>query len=305
MYGFTSASILLWLALRGRPGSYTWVSWCYETVCVLEYSSALVFVSEDEMRVIWFFTNIPGTYILLGQRAGLIITALTLFGLALGNAYLPRPYSPNALATTLFGIAYLGAFFHIYGSRSISYFIRMRESNQKLEHMATHDTLTGLLNARAYYAHCEQMILLARRNSTPYTVLFVDLDHFKTINDTYGHAAGDGVLRAVAEALAHGLRRSDAIGRIGGEEFSVFLPNTALNDALPLAESLRSKIEALGITVENRPLRITASIGVASNQHSEQSILDIQRVADQAMYLAKREGRNRVSTIPQSDPATA
>lgn len=304
MYCFSGISILLLLALRGHPERFPLVAWGYEMLCLLEYSSALIFVPEDEMRVIWFFTNVPGVYILLGQRPGLAITALTVIGLAIGNPYLPKPYSPNAIATTLLAIAYVGVFFHLYGNRSISYFVRMRESNRQLRHLASHDTLTGLLNARAYYASCEQMIHLAKRNNTPYTVLFVDLDHFKAINDTYGHAAGDTVLKSVAETLSCNVRQSDAVGRIGGEEFSVFLPNTTLSGAFTLAESIRLKIESLKLSIDQQELKITASIGVASNQHSEQSILEIQRMADQAMYLAKSRGRNRVSTLEtQEDTA--
>lgn len=297
---FTVLSMILWLLLRGHPQRFAWVAWPYEFLCLLEYVSALYFVSEDEIRVIWFFTNIPGVYILLGQRAGLAITILSIVGLALGNGALPHPYSPNAIATLLAAMSYLGAFFHVYGNRSISYFVRMRESNQQLQHMATHDPLTGLLNARAYYAACDQMIHLAARNHTPYAVLFVDLDHFKAINDTYGHEAGDIVLRSVAATLLETMRQSDAVGRIGGEEFSVFLPNTELAGALSLAETVRTEIENLMPCVGSQRLRITASIGVARNQHNAQSMADIQRLADQAMYNAKQQGRNRVSSVEHS-----
>lgn len=294
---FTTLSVVGWLLLRGAPQRFRWVAWPYETLCLLEYASALYFVSEDEMRVIWFFTNIPGVYILLGQRAGLAITVLSLAGLALGNGLLPRPYSPNGIATLLAALAYVGAFFHVYGNRSISYFIRMRESNRQLRYMASHDPLTGLLNARAYYAICDQMIQLASRNHTPYAALFVDLDHFKTINDTHGHEAGDAVLRGVATKLLETVRKSDVVGRVGGEEFSVFLPNTDLDGALKLAETLRAEIEKLKLWVGAEQLRVTASIGVARNQHNEQSMRDLQRLADQAMYCAKQQGRNRVSSL--------
>ncbi|MDP5241381.1 GGDEF domain-containing protein [Uliginosibacterium sp. 31-16] len=294
---FTTLSVVLWLLLRGQPQRFLRVAWPYEILCLLEYVSALYFVSEDEMRVIWFFTNIPGVYILLGQRAGLAITVLSVVGLALGNGLLPRPYSSNGMATLLAALAYVGAFFHVYGARSLSYFFRMRESNGQLRHMASHDPLTGLLNARAYYAACDQMIHLATRNRTPYAVLFVDLDHFKRINDTHGHEAGDLVLKCVAARLMETVRQSDAVGRVGGEEFSVFLPNTDLAGALRLAESLRLGIEALMPDIGSQRLRITASIGVARNQHSEQSMAEIQRLADQAMYDAKQRGRNRVSAV--------
>jgi diguanylate cyclase (GGDEF)-like protein len=163
--------------------------------------------------------------------------------------------------------------------------------------MATRDPLTGMLNARSYYEICEGLIKLAHRNKTPYSVLFVDLDHFKSINDTYGHAAGDLVLKAVADCLTNNLRESDVLGRIGGEEFSIFLPNTSFVDALNLAEHMRFSIESIMPDVGEGKRKITASIGVAKNEHSEQSMLEIQQQADIAMYRAKAAGRNRVSYL--------
>ncbi len=292
---FMSLSLLLWLGLRGRPHLLLKLAWMYEAVCMAEYTSALYMVSADEMRVIWYFTNIPGVYILLGQKAGMMITLATMLGLAVGNAYLPQPYSINAMATLLVALFYLGAFFHIYGARSMSYFVRMRESNQRLRHLASHDPLTDLLNAGAYYATCDQLIHLAQRHHQRFSVLFVDLDHFKKINDTYGHEAGDIVLKAVSKTMLSVVRQSDAVGRIGGEEFSVFLPDTDLAGAHKLAEHMRQEIEDLMPQIATQRLRITASIGIATSDQVGESMAAIQRRADQAMYEAKQLGRNRVS----------
>ena len=292
---FTLLSLVIWLALRGQPQRFIVLGWVYEMLCLLEYVSALYFVSEDEMRAIWFFTNIPGVYILLGQRQGMLITVATIIGLAVGNAYLPRPYSPNALATLLAALVYFGAFFHVYGARSISYFVRMRKSIQQLRHIASHDPLTDLLNAGAYYATCDQLIHLANRHQQHFSVLFVDLDHFKKINDTHGHEAGDIVLKTVARKLQDSVRQSDAVGRIGGEEFSVFLPDTDLAGASRLAETMRGEIEKLMPQISTQRIKVTASIGVACCEHGAESMAAIQRRADQAMYDAKQQGRNRVS----------
>ncbi|MFZ6772746.1 GGDEF domain-containing protein [Undibacterium sp. SXout7W] len=300
MTAFTILSLIVWLLLRGQPQRFITLAWVYETVCLLEYVSALYFVSEDEMRVIWFFTNIPGVYILLGQRPGMLITIATIIGLGAGNSSLPKPYSPHAIATLLAALAYFGAFFHVYGARSISYFVRMRESNRQLRHIASHDPLTDLLNAGAYYATCDQLIHLANRHQQHFSVLFVDLDHFKRINDTYGHEAGDIVLKAVTKQLQNSVRQSDAVGRIGGEEFSVFLPDTDLSGATKLAESMRSEIEKLMPQIGTQRIKVTASIGVASCERSEDSMAAIQRRADQAMYDAKQQGRNRVSCFTQT-----
>lgn len=294
---YTIASVLFWLILRGRKQLFIPIAWSFEVVSLLELSSAMIYVPADELRILWLFTNIPGAYLLLGRMVGAIITTIIIVGLIAGNSLMAAPYSANAIATAVISMIYSAAFFHAYASRSWFFYMRMRTSNEKLKFMATRDPLTGMLNARSYYEICEGLIKLAHRNKSPYSVLFVDLDHFKSINDSYGHAAGDLVLKAVADCLANNLRGSDVLGRIGGEEFSIFLPNTPFADALNLAEHVRSSIEAIMPAIGEGNRKITASIGVARNEHSEQTMLEIQQQADIAMYRAKAAGRNRVSSL--------
>jgi diguanylate cyclase (GGDEF)-like protein len=173
----------------------------------------------------------------------------------------------------------------------------MRDYNVQLLDLASHDPLTGVFNAGAYYRACDQMIHVSQRANQLFAVLFIDLDHFKSINDTYGHAAGDDVLRTVASTIQQSIRRSDVVGRIGGEEFSVFLPSTDLVGAQQLAETLRAEIEKIQIEIDGVLLKITASIGVAIKRFEQETMQAIQQNADQAMYEAKRGGRNRVSTF--------
>ncbi len=297
MVFFTAASTLLWLWLRGAPVRFMPAAWMYEVLSLWEAISSLLYVSEDELRLLWFFTNVPGVFILLGRRAGWAITLTTMVGLAWGNAHLARQYSPNAMATALLCLLYLGIFFHTYVGRTFSYFNRMRDYNARLQELASHDPLTQIFNARAYYAACEQHITHSQRSGQPYSVLFIDLDHFKRINDAQGHAAGDEVLRVVAKTLGERLRGSDVLGRIGGEEFSIFLPDTPLQGALQLAENLRLAVEQCQPCIGSTRLTITASIGVATRSLDAQNMEVIQQHADQAMYQAKKAGRNRVSTL--------
>lgn len=297
MHAFIASTLLLWALLRGRKHWFKPLAWAYEAVCMVEYTSSLWLVPADELRLQWFFVNVPGVFLLLGQRAGWWIVALTVLILTVSNTAMAAPYSANAMATAVLSLVYLGVFFHVFGARSISYFNRMRESNQQLEDIASHDALTGVLNGRAYYAQCEVLIALARRSRQPYAVLFVDLDHFKAVNDQHGHAAGDAVLRAVAACLTASIRRTDRLGRIGGEEFSVFLPNTGRAGAMQLAETMRRAIEDSQPDIGSQRLRVTASVGVAVCDELALDMLDIQHQADQAMYLAKSRGRNRVSAL--------
>jgi diguanylate cyclase (GGDEF)-like protein len=297
MVVFTATATVLWLLLRGAPGRFKLIGWTYEVLSLIEAASSTIFVSVDELRILWFYTNVPCVFILLGQRAGWGVTALTILGFMMGNAHLERPYSPNAVATGVLALLYFGVSFHAYVDRSISYFKRMRDYNVQLLDLASHDPLTGVFNAGAYYRACDQMIHASQRANQLFAVLFIDLDHFKSINDTYGHAVGDDVLRAVAATIQKTIRRSDVVGRIGGEEFSVFLPNTDVMGAQQLAETLRSAVEKIQIEVDGVFLKITASIGVATKSFEQETMQAIQQHADQAMYEAKRAGRNRVSTF--------
>lgn len=295
---FTILATVLWWVLRGHKGRFVTVAWLYELVCLLEYTSALVHVPQDELRIIWFYINVPGVYLLLGQRAGMVITGLTVTGLALGNAHLSAPYSIHAMATGILSLVYLGLFFHVYADRLLSYFARMRESNDMLGELATRDALTGIYNARAYQDMCNQQLASARRRQSPCAVLFVDLDHFKAINDQHGHLAGDKVLTDVAHCLARQLRSTDVLGRVGGEEFSILLPDTTVEAARQVADTIRLAIENLmPDTGSGKRLRVTASIGVTGHQSDGETMESIQQRADQAMYAAKQQGRNRVSVL--------
>ena len=295
---FTALALACWAALRSRPERFVAIAWTYEAICMLEYTSALLFVPTDELRLLWFMVNIPGVFILLGPRAGWVITGLSLL-IVLGlNPWLPRPYSGNAQATLLLAVIYLSVMFHVFGDRSVSYFSRMRRYNVKLLRIATHDALTGVFNARAYHEQSQAAIRAGAAAGQGYSVLFVDLDHFKRVNDAHGHAAGDQVLQAAARTLQKGVRHNDVVGRIGGEEFGVLLPQTDLERALQVAEHLRRSIEQLAIDVGGHSLKITASIGVAHCPDGKTELRSLQQRADSAMYQAKAAGRNRVTCLP-------
>ena len=181
-----------------------------------------------------------------------------------------------------------------------SFIKELKTAETKLVEMATQDFLTGLLNRRETFHRLDEELQRSRRLATPFSVLLLDLDHFKQVNDVHGHSAGDLVLQAVAAALRQGVRPYDLCCRYGGEEFLVILPETALEAAAGIAERLRHDIENLKIAVTKKTdLRITASIGAAAIGDDETTDQLIAR-ADEAMYTAKASGRNRVC---QANPA--
>ncbi len=163
-----------------------------------------------------------------------------------------------------------------------------------LFHEASTDALTGVSNRRYFIARAEQELRRARRFARGLSVMMVDLDHFKNINDTHGHAGGDLVLKEAVKACSGSLRGTDNIGRLGGEEFAVLMPETDLKAALEGAERLRRAIEGHKIAIGKQIVQCTASVGVASLQPQDGDIDALLHRADQALYLAKQDGRNRV-----------
>jgi diguanylate cyclase (GGDEF)-like protein len=172
---------------------------------------------------------------------------------------------------------------------------RWRWHASELERLSRTDSLTGLLNRRRFLEMCEREQIRAARYGRPLSLVLVDLDHFKQVNDTHGHAAGDQVLVEVARVLRSGVRDVDLVARYGGEEFAVLLPDTGRAGAEEVAARCLRLIESTPILVDSQRLDVTASMGVAAIPHERaKRVEDLIRLADDALYRAKREGRNRV-----------
>jgi diguanylate cyclase (GGDEF)-like protein len=162
----------------------------------------------------------------------------------------------------------------------------------ELRRLATTDPLTGISSRRAFREDADKYIALARRHRSQVSALAVDIDRFKSINDTYGHAAGDQVLKAVAGCLAAELRQSDVLGRMGGEEFGIILPDANAEAALAVAEKLRHAIAKLTFPGSRPPIRVTASFGIAALDPGADDLDSVMVKADEALYEAKAGGRN-------------
>jgi diguanylate cyclase (GGDEF)-like protein len=171
---------------------------------------------------------------------------------------------------------------------------RIAAYTSELLRLATTDPLTGTANRRAFLARSEAEITRARRFSRPVSLLMFDLDHFKSINDTYGHAAGDEVLKAVGQVLLATLRPVDIPGRLGGEEFGVLLVETALPEAALVAERLRERLQAMVVRHGDNSIRFTVSVGATSLGTQVQGLEGALQIADKLMYRAKQTGRNRI-----------
>ncbi len=164
-----------------------------------------------------------------------------------------------------------------------------------LRRLATTDDLTGALTRKEFFRQVKNTMERVSRNPVGYSLLMVDLDHFKRVNDQYGHEAGDTVLQSFVFECRKVLREGDLLARIGGEEFALFLPETDLGGAIRVAERLRKRIAASMIPTRDGALSYTVSIGVSWNNSRDVSIAELLRRADQSLYEAKDEGRNRVA----------
>jgi two-component system cell cycle response regulator len=171
----------------------------------------------------------------------------------------------------------------------------LMEANERLRHMSQTDALTGLENRRHIEIRLEEMFEHAKRLNEPFACVMVDLDKFKSVNDEFGHQAGDAVLRQLARILKNEVREIDHAGRYGGEEFILLLTGTVLDAAVTFAERVRKAIEGHTFTFDNGTIKRTASFGVAAWPHPKISSCDgLVRAADDALYVAKETGRNRV-----------
>ncbi|MCK4705201.1 MAG: GGDEF domain-containing protein, partial [Gammaproteobacteria bacterium] len=167
-------------------------------------------------------------------------------------------------------------------------------SNEKLEQLTRTDVLTGLNNRRSLFEKGGIILTSAQRYGNSLSVVMLDIDNFKSINDTYGHATGDEVLKAVASTLSQGVRDSDFAGRVGGEEFAVILQETNLTSAQGLIERLRAAVELTNIHIESQDISVTASFGIAQFEADNDDFDKLLSRADVALYQAKEGGRNQV-----------
>jgi len=180
----------------------------------------------------------------------------------------------------------------------IDLLLRVHRDEQEMRSLASYDSLTGLLSRHAFFDNANNYISLAQREKNAFSVLVIDLDHFKLINDRYGHPAGDAVLKLFADVVNSVARRSDIIGRLGGEEFAMVLPSTTASEALEFSQRLHHAINQAVLKFNGSAIRYTVSIGLTEfDNASADSIDDLLAQADIALYQAKQAGRNQTATF--------
>lgn len=231
----------------------------------------------------------PYTYILLLTSKN--TKDETVEGLEAGaDDYLVKPFDEQELRVRLRA-----------GKRIIDLQMDLLRAREELRERANKDLLTMLPNRSAIYSTLQAELARCHRDRRSVGVILLDLDHFKAINDTYGHFAGDAVLREAASRFRGNMRPYDQIGRYGGEEFLVVLPNCGLDQTAAQAERMRIKLNETPMLVDGSEVRLSASFGATISDISERDPEVFIRVADEALYQAKAAGRNCVRALPLSD----
>ncbi len=186
-------------------------------------------------------------------------------------------------------------------SESFLYFVEEVEKREtELKKLATTDSLTLINNRRHFMVLANKEMVRIKRSKEPLVILMIDLDNFKDTNDDYGHSAGDIVLKEFSRLGLNCLRDEDIFGRLGGEEFAVFLPQTKIEDALIVADRLRTRIENYVFKYKNHKIRCTVSIGISKSFGDQIALAALLQMADEAMYIAKKAGKNRICISGES-----
>lgn len=302
----TSTLITVAMVLAGRR---RWIrrryamrvlhGWCGSQSLVIAASAALDGGLNSPYVGLLFLPMVAGA-VGFAPRAvikhGVWTTCCLITGVALtGTLTVPRA----ALWTVAIGLT---AWVASSSSRSLLILSEgLDRANQRLEHLARVDALTGCLNHRAFHEQLQLELARRSRGGEAISLLVLDVDHFKAVNDTYGHPVGDEVLRAMGQALRSTVRAGDVVGRTGGEEFAVLLPGTTSQAATEVGERLRA-----AISDADAPVRVTVSVGLAVVPPRGWTASELMRTADAALYAAKRGGRDRlVAADEDGDRPTA
>lgn len=291
--GELAASAVLYFGVWRLKATHYLQQWIYAYLVTL-FAFFLVIMLLPEASVaafVWVLMMPVMAYLLLGKREGMILSVpFMLAGGVIYYIHLGQVGSPGALIDllnmVLCGVLML-MFIHLYE-------VRREEAEQRLVDMAQTDALTGLANRSNFQGTLNRTIAECECSGAGFALVVMDIDHFKVVNDTLGHDAGDLVLKNIGRCLRERLRSTDFVGRLGGEEFGLILRDVKSPDAFELMDELRQRIAEHELPYGDARIRVTASFGIAHWPDHGREAEGLFRVADRWLYSGKRAGRNRV-----------
>jgi len=286
---FVVLYLIVYLIVRGRPQYTNFAAYFHIVMSILRIVIITLIAPGTSINLIQYSSLLATTTLLFGGLGGALVMGLSIVVALMLHLLVNVPNSVHGLVTFSFAQFMILMAVTLFSRLVEHYQAQILAVNRTLYHLATRDPLTGLLNARAFYDQC------GAKSRSFYALLFVDLDHFKSVNDRFGHDVGDLVLQKAAQTMTGAVRPGDLVGRIGGEEFCVLLPETDAVSAAAIAETIRQSLEQSRPEAGCGSVTVTASIGVAVCQGGGAETLQaVLRSADEAMYRAKAAGRNRV-----------
>ncbi len=262
------------------------------------FSSALYFVVQDEFRIIWFYLLVYTAYILADSWCGVRYTIASIVVILLENYFFDLGLSDLAINSATLGLVIGSLLSLIYTRKIREYQNILYNRNQELEIISSTDFLTGIMNKRVFEETLNNLFIDSKENTKLFSILLLDLDHFKKINDKYGHLIGNEVLISFTYIIKLILKKEDVFARIGGEEFAIILQDTNKKDAILVAQQICQEVQRQIIYVTgDESVNITTSIGVSLNKAEDMHFNAIFQRADKALYKAKDEGRNKVCIL--------
>lgn len=300
VFELTASTVLLFSARRIEASVY--LQWYVYTYLIAAFCFFLFIITEPDssrFAFVWVFMMPVMSYLLLGRKAGFFLAAPFMLAggfffyhqlAGMGSARLMIDFLNPVVCGLLIML-----FMHVYENRR-------SDAQERLVSLAQTDDLTGLPNRSYFQATLSRTIDEAERSQNRFALVLMDIDHFKRVNDTLGHDAGDEVLRHIGDCLSERLRKTDFVARLGGEEFGLILRDVDRARARTLVEELRQRIEHHKVAYDDTEIRITASFGLGLWPGDASRPNELYQVADRRLYGAKHAGRNRI--VDQDDAPT-
>lgn len=289
---FLASGLLFFGAVRLRTTPYL-QQWIYAyLVSLFSFFIVIMLLPEASIAAfVWVLMMPVLAYLLLGKHEGMILSVpFMVLGYVVYYFFLDEVGSASGMIDLL-NILLCSVLMQIFMHK---YEARREEAEQRLVDMAQTDALTGLANRANFQSTLARTIAECERNGGGFALVVMDIDHFKLVNDTLGHDAGDHVLHDIGRSLSERLRTTDFVGRLGGEEFGLILRNVKPADAFELMDELRERIASRELRYGEAGIRVTASFGIAQWPEHGRSAETLFCVADRCLYSGKRAGRNRV-----------
>ncbi|MCW8825921.1 MAG: GGDEF domain-containing protein [Gammaproteobacteria bacterium] len=281
--------------LRQSKQQYNRIAMITISTVMLSFTSALIFVPNDEFRMVWFVMAIIVAHLAVGRKFGLFIVIMAIATILVANDLFTLNLGTLTLTTAVTSLIIISLILSTYSIKFDSYESVLLKKNVDLIDLVNKDDLTGIMSRRYFMDVGNHYFSGSRRSKSSMSLMMLDIDHFKWINDSYGHHMGDMMLILFSDTISSYLRKSDVFARLGGEEFGIILFETDLQGAERLAEKIRSAIDGLLYQEGEITIRMTTSIGISDRRESDSSFDELLIRTDAALYRSKDRGRNCTS----------